>query len=84
MNSALAAIGDLIDVLPDAALVVDAHGVIVLANDAVTGLLGHAADRLVGEPVREIRQDRSTHVVFRSVCFSMAWSDLSRPLPDCL
>lgn len=51
MNGALAAIGDLIDVLPDAALVVDARGIIVLANDAVTGLLGHAADRLVGEPL---------------------------------
>lgn len=51
MNSALAPIGDLINVLPDAVLVVDARGVIVLANDAVTSLLGHAADRLVGEPL---------------------------------
>lgn len=51
MIDSLQAIEPLLGVLPDAVLVVDATGTIVLANDAVEPLLGHAAARLVGEPL---------------------------------
>lgn len=42
-------IGDLLDVLPDAVLMVDAQGRIVYVNPAVRALLGHAPEELLGE-----------------------------------
>jgi diguanylate cyclase (GGDEF)-like protein/PAS domain S-box-containing protein len=51
MSSVLGPVADLIDILPDAVLVVDARGVIVLANDAVAAVLGYDAQSLVGEPL---------------------------------
>lgn len=47
----LASIAPLIGVLPDAVLVVDESGTIVLANEAVEPILGHDPARLVGEPL---------------------------------
>src|SRR5213082_3981580 len=45
---------------------------------------GTALSRQVEPLQRSHRQDRSIHVVFSSVYFSSACSDLSRPMPDCL
>ena len=42
---------DLLDVLPDAAVVIDRQGVIRHANPAVRPLLGHAPEDLVGQPL---------------------------------
>jgi diguanylate cyclase (GGDEF)-like protein/PAS domain S-box-containing protein len=43
------AIGDLLDILPDAVVMVDARGVIVYANPAVRGLLGYLQHEIVGQ-----------------------------------
>lgn len=45
------AIGDLLDILPDAVVMVDARGVIVYANPAVRGLLGYLQHEIVGQPL---------------------------------
>lgn len=42
---------------PDATLVVDANGVIVLASDQVRRLLGHEPDDLIGRPVEDLVPD---------------------------
>ncbi|TAK91362.1 MAG: sensor domain-containing diguanylate cyclase [Burkholderiaceae bacterium] len=47
----LPVISDLMNVLPDAILMVDASGKIVLANDAVQPLLSYSARELVGQPM---------------------------------
>ncbi len=51
MTDPLRAIGSLIDILPDAVLLVDASGRIVKANAAVESLLGHDPARLCGQPL---------------------------------
>ena len=43
------AIGDLLDILPDAVVMVDGRGDIVYANPAVRGLLGYLQDEIVGQ-----------------------------------
>lgn len=45
------AICDLLDILPDAVLMVDDQGQIVYANAATQGLLGYAPIELVGQPL---------------------------------
>lgn len=47
----LAAIVELLDILPDAVLLVDADGRIVYTNVAVRGLFGYAPGDLIGEPL---------------------------------
>lgn len=47
--SAHLGIGDLLDILPDAVVMVDAHSRIVYVNPAVRELLGHAPDDLLGQ-----------------------------------
>lgn len=58
-------IGDLLDILPDAVLMVDAGGRIVYVNPAVQSLLGYAPDEIVGQPLsmlvpRQLRQRHET------------------------
>jgi PAS domain S-box-containing protein len=47
----LSSIVELLDILPDAVLVVDARGALRYANPAVRALLGHAPADLVGQPL---------------------------------
>lgn len=54
MTDPLRAIGSLIDILPDAVLLVDASGRIVKANAAVEPLLGHDPARLCGQPLARL------------------------------
>ncbi|HEV8260762.1 MAG TPA: sensor domain-containing diguanylate cyclase [Burkholderiales bacterium] len=51
MDASLSAVADLFDVLPDAVIVVDGAGRIVLANSGVRRVLGYAAEELVGQPL---------------------------------
>lgn len=53
----------LLDLLPDAVLLVDHQGVITHANQAVTPLLGHGADELVGQALELLLPEsaRSRH-----------------------
>jgi PAS domain S-box-containing protein len=48
---ALLAIGDLLDILPDAVIMVDAGSRITYANPALSTLLGYTAADLVGQPL---------------------------------
>src|SRR5262245_1543659 len=45
------AVADLLDILPDAVLMVDARSRICYANPAVRSVLGHAPDGLLGQPL---------------------------------
>jgi diguanylate cyclase (GGDEF)-like protein/PAS domain S-box-containing protein len=51
---ALSSIAELLDILPDAVLVVDGDSRIVYANPAVRPLLGHTPQALVGEPLSQL------------------------------
>jgi PAS domain S-box-containing protein len=64
---------------PDALLVVDAGGRIVLANPAATELLGYAGDELVGLPVDALVPDaiRPRHAAYRE---AYARSPRTRPM----
>jgi diguanylate cyclase (GGDEF)-like protein/PAS domain S-box-containing protein len=46
--------GRLIEAMPDAALIVDAAGAVVAANDSAAALAGSAREDLVGRPVAEL------------------------------
>ena len=48
---AFGSIAELLDILPDAVLMVDGQSRIVYANPAVRGLLGHAPSTLEGQPL---------------------------------
>ncbi len=50
-----------LDVLPDAAVVVDGAGHIVGVNDALTELFGHPQDALVGKPIELLIPERFRH-----------------------
>lgn len=56
-------LGDLLDILPDAVVMVDAQGAIRYANPAVRALLGYAQDEIVGQPLALLipRQLRERH-----------------------
>ncbi|WP_298833388.1 sensor domain-containing diguanylate cyclase [uncultured Piscinibacter sp.] len=45
------ALADLLDILPDAVVIVTAQGVIGYVNPAVRALLGYARDEIVGQPL---------------------------------
>jgi diguanylate cyclase (GGDEF)-like protein/PAS domain S-box-containing protein len=45
------AMGDLLDILPDAVLMVDAGGCISYVNPAVRALLGYTPDEILGQPL---------------------------------
>lgn len=56
----------LLDSAPDAMVVADQDGKIILVNDAVTNLLGYARDELLGRPVEtllpfDLRADHAQH-----------------------
>lgn len=48
---ALTSIAELLDILPDAVLMVDARGLVRYTNPAVRGLLGYAPEDLIGRPL---------------------------------
>lgn len=48
---ALTSIAELLDILPDAVLMVDAQGRVRYVNPAVRGLLGYVPDDLIGQPL---------------------------------
>lgn len=61
------AIGDLLDILPDAAIMVDAFGNISFVNPALRGLLGYSPLEIVGQPLaklipKEAREQHEEHV----------------------
>ena len=47
----LSSIGELLDILPDAVVMVDAGSIIVYCNQAVESLLGYAPVELQGQPL---------------------------------
>ena len=51
MKKSLLALDDLLNLLPDAIVIVDGAGHIVFANTSVLGLLGYMPDELVGQPL---------------------------------
>jgi protein-histidine pros-kinase len=53
----LAQLGALIDALPDAMLVIDDGGTILLVNGTLERLFGHAAGSLLGKPVETLLPD---------------------------
>jgi len=58
VTEALISLSGLFDVLPDAVVVVDGGGRIVLVNPAVERLLGFAPDELIGRPLTILIPDR--------------------------
>ncbi len=59
---------NVLDLAPDALIIIDAHGVIRFANRQVTALFGHAPAAVVGKPVEVLLPDRfrQRHVAHRS------------------
>lgn len=51
MKKSLLALDDLLNLLPDAIVIVDGSGQVVFANTSVQGLLGYSPDELVGQPL---------------------------------
>ncbi len=51
MADTLESLGRVFDLLPDAVVVIDSKGKIILASSAVTLILGYAPDELVGQPL---------------------------------
>lgn len=62
---------DLLDSTPDAIVIVNITGRIILANSQAEGVFGYAADELVGEPVEILLPERyrPEHVVHRTRYF---------------
>jgi diguanylate cyclase (GGDEF)-like protein/PAS domain S-box-containing protein len=58
MTAGLAALGDLFDVLPDAVIIVDREGNIVLANRAIQRVFGYRPDELIGGPLDRLLPER--------------------------
>ena len=63
MNDAVAALRNLFDVLPDACIVIDQDGKIVLANPAVRRVFGYVPDELIGREHQMLlpQRYRETH-----------------------
>lgn len=55
------AVADLLDILPDAVLMVDADSRIRYANPAVRGVLGYGPDELLGQPLSLLLPHASRH-----------------------
>jgi PAS domain S-box-containing protein len=51
--------GDLVDLLPDAVVVLDEDRIITAVNEAAIGLLGRAAKELLGIPVDQVLEPRT-------------------------
>jgi diguanylate cyclase (GGDEF)-like protein/PAS domain S-box-containing protein len=61
------AVGDLLDILPDAVLMVDGGGVIVYVNPSMHALLGYEPSEILGQPLsrlvpQEARERHEAHV----------------------
>ena len=54
MKDKLLTLGDLLDMLPDAMIIVDGRGRIVFANTRVRGLLGYTPDELIKQPLSRL------------------------------
>jgi diguanylate cyclase (GGDEF)-like protein/PAS domain S-box-containing protein len=67
MSPTVSQLGSLLDVLPDAAIVVDDTGRIIFASGAVTSLLGYESHELTGQPLsllvpQRFREAHERHV----------------------
>jgi diguanylate cyclase (GGDEF)-like protein/PAS domain S-box-containing protein len=86
MKKMVLALDDLLNLLPDAVVIVDARGIIVFANDAVQGLLGYSPAELVDKSLdclipKSYRSEHRVHFErFREHGNPMAMGD--RPLVD--
>lgn len=71
----------LLEATPDALVVTDAKGFIVLANAQTSRLLGYTRDELVGQPVEMLvpGERRRAHVVYRTRYVA---KPVSRPMAD--
>jgi diguanylate cyclase (GGDEF)-like protein/PAS domain S-box-containing protein len=84
MKNTVLAVSDLLDMLPDAMVIVDGKGRIVFANTQVHGLLGYTPDELINKPLnclipKTYRAKHKSHLVkFRHQGQAMTMSD--RPL----
>ena len=58
MSPTVSQLGSLLDVLPDAAIVVDDTGRIIFASGAVTSLLGYESHELTGQPLSLLVPER--------------------------
>lgn len=81
MKKTLLALDDLLNLLPDAIVIVDGTGHIVFANTSVKGLLGYMPDELVGQPLdcllpEVYRSEHQSHFMrFRERGKAMAMGD---------
>ena len=68
MKTTLAALKRLLDLSPDALLVIDQRGAIVLANSQVGSLFGYALDQLLDQPLETLLPERlrAHHVAHRA------------------
>jgi diguanylate cyclase (GGDEF)-like protein/PAS domain S-box-containing protein len=84
MKDKVLALGDLLDMLPDAMIIVDGRGRIVFANTHVRGLLGYTPDELIKQPLDRLipktyRAEHKSHLAkFRDHGQAMSMGD--RPL----
>ncbi len=86
MKDALSALRNLIEVLPDACIVVDESGSIVLANPAVRRVFGYLPDELVGRDHRILlpKRHRERHAQLQTQFMRSAQAvamSARRPLP---
>jgi PAS domain S-box-containing protein len=67
-TTSLAALKRLLDLAPDAVVVIDPHGTIVLANPQASALFGYAPDQLIDHPLEQLLPERlrKGHVGHRS------------------
>jgi PAS domain S-box-containing protein len=84
MKDTLLALSDLLNMLPDAVVIVDGKGRITFANTHIEGLLGYSPEELEKQPLdrlipKNYRADHKTHLArFREHGQPMAMGD--RPL----
>ena len=84
MKDTVLALGDLLDMLPDAMIIVDGKGRIVFANTHVRGLLGYTPAELIKKPLdclipKTYRAEHKSHLAkFRDHGQATAMGD--RPL----
>lgn len=84
MKNTVLTLGDLLDMLPDAMIIVDGKGRIVFANTPVPGLLGYTPEELIKKPLdclipKAYRADHKSHLAkFRNHGQVMAMGN--RPL----
>ncbi len=78
-TTTLATLSRLLDLSPDALVVIDQQGIVVLANPQASTLFGYASDHLLGHPLEQLLPERlrAQHVAHRAEYFS---APHSRPM----